>query len=508
MDTFANTNAIEVVPYENLEPEVKDEVDKVVQELETISYNEIISYGWDIQNSKNEMVKKVFVDSKSFSYEEVNKSLNDVMGARKAVMPREQSFLRKAYVPSFEEKRDFIGVVGELEQAIKAKIQDIFELNRAYFQIALESKKIADRYAIIIMAIDKYLASNPNTDLHTILNDKRVSFLNARISHISSMLEYPVLYYNGGRAINKLNEVINLKLYQLQEQLLIQSGINEIKSVLNACDGIKNAIYNLTQNNMMELEATTKRILASEPVNLDEHNISEKIRKFNETLSRLESLDMLENKEVPQSEDNKTKNVDAIPSETTQLQHFLLIDKAVRERIENWAVEVGERISEENSGQKLFLSKLKESLSWIDYDYAISLRFASLKNDKIYFAVKESETAIPAKYCIDLARGFAPKWKSDIVTEKELVLLQAYYFAVGEWNFFADNKTAMHEVLYGDKKYTSIGNYMNAEKAIFTSDGLSRYEARYGCSIKRNIMNDEYIGNLYLPVVLYNPPSF
>jgi len=520
MINFVNEgNIIEIVPYEELIPEIKEQVDKIVTEIYSMQYDELVPYGWDVQAGKNEMVNNVIVNSQSFSYENITGSIDDVMSARKSVMPREQSFFRKAYIPSFEEKKNFVGVVGELEQAIKAKIQDMFDLNRAYVKIALESKKIANSYAIIIMAIDKYLADNPNTDLMTILTDKRNSFLESRLIHINSMLQYPILCYNCGLAVNKLYNVINLQLHQLQEQLLIQSGVNEIKNVLSTCDGIKNAIYSLTENNIRELKTTTKKALEKETIPLDERGISEKMKKFNEALGRFGSLDMLESGEEVLKEAVEEKRTDIIlkqkniilasKSELQYLDHFVFIDKKTKDMIREW----GASIPKPEWEKKEFLLELRKCLDIVDYDYGISLTLPSVNDDVICFNSSYPPAAIKAEKCEWLAKRILPKWESNIAKYLEIYILYGYYYANGLLDF---DETIMYLFEYRRNRKIFDEFWMQRNDFVIGTSQLPMIIRDKGelCQMRgvevyridRNIMNDEMKGEFSIPVVLYKMP--
>jgi len=529
MDRFTDvTNITEIVSYEELAPEKKEQVDAIMAEFSSMKYNDIVSYGWDIQAAKNQMVNKIFSNSQGFSSKEIKDNLQEVMVARKSVMPRESNFFRKAYMPSIDEKREFVGVVDALEEAIKSKIQNIFELNQTYYELMWESKKIVERYTLIIIAIDKYLEDNPNSDLTAILTQKRSSFLKSRLGHVNTMVEYPVLCYTNGLTVIKLHDIINFDLHQLQEQLLIQTGINEIKNVLNACDGIRNAIYSLTENNVEELEATTRKLLASEPVSDDEHQIGEKIRKFDEALNRLGSLDMLESaqnvqnqqseakvvtQEIVQIEEEKNRKIGAIKndfsalriSKDSQLQYFVVVDKDVRKMIEEWAIAKAAVLRYSEGSKEDFLKLLKSALG-IEYDFAISKRLLSTKDNKIYFAESEPGVLIPAKNCEKLAREFAPGLKSRIPYRDELILLYGYWSAIGELDYPDSDCTFIEDLILEMAKKVRetnkmIATFIESPKACYSSGGISTSRGGTTSSIRKNMISNELIGELYVPIV-------
>lgn len=426
MDTLANADngkLIEILPYEELAPDIKEQVDCVVAEFALMQYNDFIPYGWDILKNKNELVNSGLVSAEDFAFEEIDKILDSVMNARKSVMPREKSFLRKAYMPSLEEKREFVGVVGELEQAIKLQIQKMLEVNDLYTQIAFENREIVNRYAIIVMAIEKYLTSVNNTALINLLCEKRNDFKDTISANLSCMLQYVALCYSNGLAINKFYKIINTDLHILQEQLLIQTGINEIKSVLSTCDSIKSSITNLTQSNIEELKATNQNLIDYESTHKSELDVKEMFSKCEEGISLLGV--------APSPCEGEVQEVN---KKTSWQDYFCTIDTEKVEMVKEW-LNTFERkpLSEYN----LFFSTVEHAIEEFRFPYQIATRSPSINRgeDKIYFnELEEGYCARTPVYWLERVIEFKPNFNSDIATLNEFMLYCAYKFATSEWN--------------------------------------------------------------------------
>lgn len=518
-DLINPKNALLIQPYGQLSLDIKSQVDSVVEQFEAMSYHEIVAYGWGIASRKNEIVNQVLINSKDISYDSINKSLKQVMRARKTIMPQEESVFRKAYIPSAEDKVEFVEVVSLLEQAIQTKIQNMFELNQSYFELMWESKRIVDHYAIVIMAIDKYLADNPNTDLSDTLKEKRMSLLNSRRINVDTMLEYPILCYMNGRVINKLYTIINNDLHYLREQLLIQTGISEIRNILSACDGIKNSIATLSEQNKEDIKLTAEKFLQSE-VSDDETQIEQKICSFNDSLSKLESLETIQLKQerVEKPVEEKTTNSNVISltqsnaenyfafdSSCVDLEHYVFIDKEKKKFIKEWAASA----YAECRCEERFFILLKESLH-MRYDFGISLILPSLDNNTIYFDSSASPAAFEIKDCEKIAKGIAKKWRSDIARYDEIILLYGYYFASGmlnyrrvaDWlnydNVLYDGRIGREDLVFGfNKRPMLTKSYVKLKTMI----GMKSY------SLKTNMISGKHDGKYSLPIVLYNMPK-
>ena len=329
-------DVIEIVPYETLNEETRKLVDGDVQKLKQMQDSDVMQYGWDIQSSKNDILNNVISDFETLSVKDIDEILDDIMNSRKSVTPRKRTLLRKEYMPTSTDKKKFAGKVGDLEDAIKMQIQRILTNNDNCVRLIYECKNIIDRYAISIMAIEKYLAEKQDSFLEDVLQKKKVSLLNSRIANLQSAIMYMTLYKNNGLLVNRLYEMINVNLHHLQEQVLLQSEIDDIKKALGQCERIKDSIANLTTSNLKELTSTTGMFLAAN----NEEAKSEDAEKLMKQMT--DGLRALSSRETKNLEEEKAdKIVVASPQElgleglnkkvakkqtTKDLKDFILID--------------------------------------------------------------------------------------------------------------------------------------------------------------------------------------
>ena len=250
---------VDMVPYESLNQDIRERVDKDVKRLGKMKDKDIMQYGWDIQASKNQLLNDAISQFQSMSVDDVEKVIDEIMNSGKSLVPRKQLF-GKVSLPTYEEKCNFAGKVGDLEQAIKAQIKGIFKANKYYLKLILECKSIVDNYAICIMAMERYLASEHDTFLEEVFRKKVASLKTSRVANMQSAIMYMTLYRDNALLVNRLYEIINVNLYQLQEQILIQSGISDLKRILNDCRSIRDSISNLTSSNISELTDATKLV--------------------------------------------------------------------------------------------------------------------------------------------------------------------------------------------------------------------------------------------------------
>ena len=262
-DSLIEVNGLErmvdLVSYESLNQEIRERVDKDVKRLGKMKDKDIMQYGWDIQTSKNQLLNDAISQFQSMSVDDIEKVIDEIMNSGKSLVPRKHLF-GKVSLPTYEEKCNFAGKVGDLEQAIKAQIKGIFKANKYYLKLILECKSIVDNYAICIMAMERYLASKHDTFLEEIFRKKIASLKTSRVANMQSAIMYMTLYRDNALLVNRLYEIINVNLYQLQEQILIQSGISDLKRILNDCRSIRDSISNLTSSNISELTDATKLI--------------------------------------------------------------------------------------------------------------------------------------------------------------------------------------------------------------------------------------------------------
>ena len=285
-------DVLEIVPYDSLSEETRSLVDSELTLLKSMQDSEMMPYGWDIQSSKNDILNNAISSFENLSVERIEEILGDIMNSRKSVTPRKRTLLRKEYIPTTVEKKKFVGKVGDLEDAIKMQIKRILENNENDVRLIYECKNVVDRYAISVMAIEKYLAEPHDSFLEDILKEKKVSFANSRLANVKSAVMYMTLYKNNGLLVNRLYEIINVNLHQLQEQVLIQTEINEIKKVLGQCKDIKDSIICLTENNFKELNSTTEMVLSSNsemPKSEDEDKLTKQMVEGLRALTTRES---------------------------------------------------------------------------------------------------------------------------------------------------------------------------------------------------------------------------
>ncbi len=243
----------QIQPYEALSEEVRALVDADVVMLHQMSDADILQYGWNLQDEKSKHLNEVMSRFDTSSNKEIDAILDDIMDSQKSVIPRSRRFFVREYKPSPEQKREFVGKVGELEALLKRRIDSILSNNLSYYDLISECKDLVDQYAICMMALDRYLAETDDMVLKDVLLKKKQSLASVRIANIQSALMYMKLYQNNALLANHLNEVIHLNLHQLQEQVLIQTETNEIKNALKECQNIKETIQTLSKKNIQEL---------------------------------------------------------------------------------------------------------------------------------------------------------------------------------------------------------------------------------------------------------------
>ena len=243
----------QIQPYEALSEEVRALVDADVAMLHQMSDADILQYGWNLQDEKSKHLNEVMSRFDTSSSKEIDAILDDIMDSQKSVIPRSRRFFVREYKPSPEQKREFVGKVGELEVLLKRRIDSILSNNLSYYDLISECKDLVDQYAICMMALDRYLAETDDMVLKDVLLKKKQSLASVRIANIQSALMYMKLYQNNALLANHLNEVIHLNLHQLQEQVLIQTETNKIKNALKECQNIKETIQTLSKKNIQEL---------------------------------------------------------------------------------------------------------------------------------------------------------------------------------------------------------------------------------------------------------------
>ena len=272
-----------IQPYEALSEEVRALVDADTARLHEMQDTEIMQYGWDLQSKKTEIINEVLEGFENLTTEEINGILDDIMQSQKSVIPRPRRLFIPEFRPTTEQKRQFVGKVGDLEELLSKRIDAILANNANYIRLIGECKNMVDQYAICMMAIDKYLSETNDPMLREALLQKKQSLAAMRASNMQSALMYMKLYQNNALLVNRLNEVIHLNLHQLQEQVLIQTETNEIKNALKECQSIKESIQELATNNIRELASTGKMLEQT----MEEPSTADAEKKMQELVANL-----------------------------------------------------------------------------------------------------------------------------------------------------------------------------------------------------------------------------
>ena len=306
-----------IQPYEALSEEVRALVDADTARLHEMQDTEIMQYGWDLQSKKTEIINEVLEGFENLTTEEINGILDDIMQSQKSVIPRPRRLFIPEFRPTTEQKRQFVGKVGDLEELLSKRIDAILANNANYIRLIGECKNMVDQHAICMMAIDKYLAETNDPMLREALLQKKQSLATMRASNMQSALMYMKLYQNNALLVNRLNEVIHLNLHQLQEQVLIQTETNEIKNALKECQSIKDSIQELASNNIRELSSTGKMLEQT----MDEPSTADAEKKMQELVANLGKFSTGDDLRLASSTEKDAEEAKEASNETPTSDH-------------------------------------------------------------------------------------------------------------------------------------------------------------------------------------------
>lgn len=277
---------LEIVPYDSLEGAVREMVDSSVHAIRQMSYHDIMQLGWDFQETKNSLVKEAIFEYREHSLQAVDDTMDDISHSQKSIVPRPRFLFIKPYQPTNEHRQRFVGKIGNLEDLLNGEIEKILESNENIFLIVKESKDLVDRYALVIMAIDKCLSETTDPAMRKTLEQKREELLGTRLYNIQSAVMYMKLYQNNVALVNQIQRVIHIQLPQLQDQVLIQTGVSEIKTALKQFKDIRETIDLLGKNNISELNLTGKDLSS---ISNDEMSVQDQ-KEMEELISSLSSM--------------------------------------------------------------------------------------------------------------------------------------------------------------------------------------------------------------------------
>ena len=277
---------LEIVPYDSLEPAVREMVDSFVHAIRQMSYHDIMQLGWDFQETKNSLVKEAIFEYREHSLQAVDDTMDDISQSQKSIIPRPRFLFIKPYQPTNEHRQRFVGKIGNLEDLLNGEIEKILESNENIFLIVKESKDLVDRYALVIMAIDKCLSETTDPAMRKTLEQKREELLGTRLYNIQSAVMYMKLYQNNVALVNQIQRVIHIQLPQLQDQVLIQTGVSEIKTALKQFKDIRETIDLLGKNNISELNLTGKDLSS---ISNEEMSVQDQ-KEMEELISSLSSM--------------------------------------------------------------------------------------------------------------------------------------------------------------------------------------------------------------------------
>lgn len=330
------------------------------------------------------------------------------------------------------------------------------------------------------MAIDKYLIDTSDTFLEDILAKKKVSLANSRIANVQSAVMYMQQYKNNGLLVDQLYEIINVNLHQLQEQVLIQTEIVGIKKALSQCKGIKESIYNLTENNVEELKNIETVLLSESDGSTDNQEAEKLMKEMVEGLKVISSrkpTGSQEKEEIQQDDSDKydernmeIKKHDSSQEENSGMEWWFnspIRERLIFVRIDASKLSLGDKFMEhkpKTEKEREFKYRLSEIIKAGIKDFYKPIYAPSLSEDgqKICYAVgKMPAVGKSYSWWERTAREFYPARKSHLGNSWEYIA----FLGVIIKKLVADGvkvATAWDWVCNDSKK---LGNYRNSYKA-------------------------------------------